>query len=88
MVKCVALTNRENIGKGKELMAEAQNRTYKMIGVLLLPLVRTIKKSVFISDMSIYSFFPQEKINIILASSLTLQFEYFRLDRFGCLLDL
>lgn len=44
MAKCVALTNRENMGKGKELVAVAQNRIlYKMIGVLLLPLVRTIK---------------------------------------------
>lgn len=43
-------------------MAESEERIlHKMIGVLLLPLVGTIKKCMFTSDTSIYSFFPQEK---------------------------
>lgn len=73
----------------KALVAESEEGLlHKIMGVLLLPLGRTIKKFMFTSDTSIYSFFPQEKINVIAASFLTLQFEYFRADRPGCLLDL
>lgn len=46
---------------------------------------RNRKKSTFPSFVSIYSLFPQEKINIVAASFLTLQFEYFELDRLACL---
>ena len=70
-------------------MAESEERPlHNMMGVLLLPLVKTIKKFMFTSDISIYSFFPTRKIYVIAASFLTLQFEYFKVDRLGCLLDL
>lgn len=62
-------------------MAESEERPlHKTMGVLLLPLVKTIKKFIFTSDISIYSFFPTRKIYVIAASFLTLQFEYFTVD--------
>ena len=41
-----------------------------MTGVLLLPAVRAVKIPMFIPGASLNSFFPQEEINIRVASSL------------------
>ena len=87
-VKNAALGNRGDAEKVRAHGESEERLLHKMMGVLLLPLVKTINKNhVYIWYIHLF-IFSTRKINVIAASFLTLQFEYFKVDRLGCLLDL